>query len=373
MIDRTNTVTIDLAALAHNLYLARSLTSPGTKIMGIVKADAYGHGLLPVSQVLEGNKIDCLGVAHLHEALKLRKGGVKIPIIILCGIRTREEAREVVEKDLTPVVFDFSVAEVLDQECARQKKRTHIHLKVDTGMGRLGISHGEMQPFIQRIMTLRNLDIEALMSHLSSADERAKDFTRMQIKNFEKTIKMGRSLGLHLRLNNLANSAGIMAYKKAHFEMVRPGIILYGGLPSPKFKGPISPRPVMYLKGKILQVRNLPNNTPVSYGRTYYTQGPRRVAIISTGYGDGVPRSLSNLGEVLIGMKKASIVGTICMNLTVCDITDIGDVGPGDEAVFLGTQGQETITGDDIAKWAGTISYEVFCSIGQRHKRKYLA
>ena len=372
MINRPNTITIDLSALAHNFCQVKSLTSQGTRIMGIVKADAYGHGLLPISQTLERNKIHCLGVAYLHEALELRKGGIKVPIVILCGIKTRDEAIEVVEKDLIPVVFDLMAAEILAQECARQGKMARIHVKVDTGMGRLGIPHGEVQPFIQKILALKNLDIEALMSHLSCADEREGDFTLTQIRNFETAITRGRSLGLRLPLNNLANSAGIIAHKKTHFEMVRPGIILYGGLPGPEFMSPVSLKPVMQFKGRILQIRDLPGNTPVSYGRTYYTLKPSRIAVISAGYGDGVPRSMSNRGNVLIRMKKASIVGTICMNLTICDITDIPGVEAGDEAIFLGTQGRETITGDDIAKWAGTISYEVFCSIGQRNKKEYL-
>jgi len=341
--------------------------------MGIVKSDAYGHGLLPVSQTLEKNKIDCLGVAYLHEALELRKNGIKLPIVILSGIQTRDESHEVVENDLTPVLFDLTVAEILAQESARHDKRTPIHLKVDTGMGRLGVSYTETGPFIQRIMALKNLELKGLMSHLSSADARKSDFTDMQIQCFEKAVEVGRSLGLSLPFNSLANSAGIMGHKKAHFEMVRSGIALYGGLPSPAFISPLSLRPVMHFKGQIVQIRDLPDRTPVSYGRTYYTSGPHRIAILSAGYGDGLPRSISNAGDVLIKGKKATIVGTICMNLTVSDITGIGDAKTGDEAVFLGSQGQQTITGDDIAKRTGTISYEVFCSFGQRNKKEYLS
>lgn len=369
---RPNSVTIDLSALIHNLNQIRNLIDQGTKIMGVVKSDAYGHGLIPVSQILEKNRIDCLGVSYLYEAVELRRAGIKVPIVILCGIQTREESRQVVENELTPVLFDLDVAGILAQESERMGKKTPIHLKVDTGMGRLGIPHKEIGPFIQRIMPLKHLDIKAVMSHLSSADDCESDFTDVQISKFEETIQLARSMGLDLPLNNLANSAGIMGYKKAQFRMVRPGIMLYGGLTSPEFKSPVPLRPVMHFRGRVLQIRDLKEKTPVSYGRTYFTDGPCRIAILSAGYADGLPRSLSNRGKVLINDKKVPIIGTVCMNLTICDITGLEDISTGDEAVFLGSHGQNTITGDDIAGWAGTISYEIFCSIGGQNKKVYL-
>jgi alanine racemase len=368
---KPNTIAIDLSALIHNLGQIKALVARGTRIMGIVKSDAYGHGLLPVSKTLEKNNIDCLGVAHLYEALELRENGIRIPIVILSGIRTKDEAREVVEKGLTPVLYDLTVAEILARESERQGKKTVIHIKVDTGMGRLGISHSETGAFLQKISALKSLDIEALTSHLSSADEQETDYTNMQITRFKKAIEAGRSMGFQLPLNSLANSAGIMGFNDAHFEMVRPGIALYGGLPSPEFSSPVSLRPVMHFKGQILQIRDLPDRTPVSYGRTFHTKGPRRVAVLSVGYADGLPRSLSNNGHAIVRGKRAPIVGRVSMNLTSVDITDIKDVETGDEAVILGTQGEQTITGDDMAGSAGTISYEVFCSIGQLNRKEY--
>lgn len=180
-------------------------------------------------------------------------------------------------------------------------------------------------------------------------------------------------MGLGLPLNNLANSAGIIGYKEAHLGMIRPGITLYGGLPSPEYKSPVTLKPVMHFNGRIQQIRDLPDKTPVSYGRTYHTKGLRRLAVLSAGYGDGLPRSMSNIGDALIKGKRVPIVGTICMNLTICDITGIDYVKPGEPVVFLGSQGHETITGDDLARWSGTISYEVFCSIGQRNRKEYLS
>jgi len=372
MIANPNSVIIDLAALVANLRQVRNLVGRDTRIMGVVKADAYGHGLLEIGRALETNGIDCLGVAYLHEALALREGGVRLPVVILCGIRTREESRQVLEKGLIPVLFDLSAAEVLSQECRTYGGKARVHLKVDTGMGRLGIADTDIGLFLQRAISFKNLEIEGLTTHLATADEPDAQFTEDQMKRFEAAIATGRSLGLNLPINHMANSAGIMRHQRTHFEMVRPGIMLYGGRPSPGVVSPASLAPVMHLKARVLQVRDLPDKTPVSYGRTYQTEGPRRVAVLSAGYADGLPRALSNRGKVLVGGQKADIVGTVCMNLTVCDITGYNGVRPGDEAVFLGSQGGECITGDDIARDAGTISYEIFCAIGRKNIRTYL-
>ncbi len=367
-----NRITIDLSALEHNLNQVKRLIDPGTRIMGIVKSDAYGHGLLRVSRFLERKNIYALGVAHLHEALQLRLNGIKVPIVILCGIRSREDSEEVVEKAFQPVVYDLSSAELLSQEAVRKGKKVNIHLKIDTGMGRLGIPYKEAGPFMEKVIGLPGLNIEALMSHLSSADEENSDFTDTQIANFKHAIDIGRSMGIDPHLNSLANSAGIMAHKESHFKMVRPGIMLYGGLPSPGFKTPLSLRPVMGLKGRILQTRNLPDSTPVSYGRRYFTQGPMKIAVVSAGYGNGLPRNLSNKGTALIKGRRTPMVGMMCMNMLICDITGMDDVMPGDEAVLLGHQGDQVITADDIAGLCDTISYEIFLSIGTKGYREYV-
>jgi alanine racemase len=368
-----NGAVIDLTALAHNLKQVRALLQPHTRIMGVVKADAYGHGLVPVSKALERAGADSFGVAHLHEAIALRKNGLDLPVFILSGIQTRDEARAVIENNLSPVFFDLSVAETIAEECKRLGKRVSIHVKVDTGMGRLGIPYTDLMPFLERVMSLETLDVGGLLSHLSSADDADRSFTETQIRNFKQTIEKGRSLGLTLPLNSLANSAGVMAHRESHFDMVRPGIMLYGGLPSPDFESPVSLKPVMTFKGVVLQVRDMPTGVPISYSRTYHTQGKQRIAVTSAGYGDGLPRSLSNTGEVLIRGRKARIVGRVCMNLAMADVTALLDVQPGDEAVFLGCQNGACITGDDVARRAETISYEVFCSIGQRSTRNYVS
>lgn len=368
-----NKVIIDLSAIVHNLNQVKRLVNPETKIMGIVKSDAYGHGIWQVSRILEKVGVYCLGVAHIQEALELRQNGIRLPIVILCGIRTREDARQIVDKSLTPVLFDLEMARVLDEESIMKGKRTRVHLKVDTGMGRLGISIKDVGYFLENISKFKGLYLEAITSHLSSADESDTHFTEVQIKHFKKAVEIGHAMGFDLPLNNLANSAGIMAYRDSHFNLVRPGIMLYGGLPSPEFKSPLPLKPAMTFVGQILQIRDLPDQTPVSYGRTYLTRAPQRIAVLSAGYGDGLPRSLSNRGKVLIGGRKVCTIGRVCMNMMMSDLTGMNDVLPGNEVVFLGEQGEENITGEQMARWGETISYEIFCSIGQRNIREYIS
>ncbi len=371
MSNRPNQVEIDLSALVDNLNQVKQLVGPGTKIMGIVKSDAYGHGLIPVSRTLVRHKIDALGVAHLHEAMALRTEGIASQIVILCGLRGSLEAEAAVEHDLTPVLFDLEGAETLARVCRERNRAIEVHLKVDTGMGRLGIPHEALADPIRRILKLKGLCLKGLFSHLSSADESCEDYTLIQIQRFKGAIEAGRAIGAHLEQNSLANSAGIMRFPSAHFDTVRPGIMLYGGLPSAAFACPVGLKPVMHFKGRVLQLREMAADQPISYGRAYYTKGLRRVAVVSAGYGDGLPRAMAGQGQIVIGGKRASVLGRICMNLTMCDVTAIGGVEPGQEVVFLGTQGNEAITGDEIANWAGTISYEIFCALGPRNYREY--
>ncbi|MFC1493667.1 alanine racemase [Thermodesulfobacteriota bacterium] len=373
MINSPNTLTIDLKSLEFNLAQIKKHVGKGTKIMGIVKSDAYGHGLVRVSRELEENGIYCLGVSFVSEAILLRNEGIKIPIIVLCGIETREEADAAIENDLTPVVFDVDSTEMLEKAAVNKGKMVNIHIKLDTGMGRLGIDFDETVTFLKEIMKFKSLNPEGLLSHLSSADEDDHSFTEKQVENFRNAVNDGRHLGMELKLNHHANSAGIMAHDNSYFDLVRPGIILYGGLPCPGYKPPFELKPVMEFKGRILQIRNFKENTPVSYGRTYYTSGQKQIAIISVGYADGLPRNLSNRGKVLAGGKKADITGSVCMNMLACDVTGINDLKPGDECVIMGSQGDETITVDDIAEWCDTISYEILLSIGRASEKKYIS
>lgn len=349
----------------HNLGQVRSIIAPGTAVTAVVKADAYGHGLVEAARTFESARAERLAVAHLAEALELRKAGINCPVVLLCGILTREEAAAVVEHDFIPVLQEPAPAEILSDESLRRGKRTPVQLKIDTGMGRLGVPFNETGRFVDQVLRCKGVVPEGLMSHLSSADESDRRFTGLQILRFKDALGTAGSAGMGIDKSSLANSAGTLQYTEAHFGMVRPGIVLYGGSPSPGLVPRVRLRPAMTLRARVLQVRDLPGETPVSYGRTYTTTGITQTAVISAGYSDGLPRSLSNSGKVLIRGRKVPIIGRVCMNLTMADVTHVPDVRPGDEAVFLGRQGQAVLTGDEVAGVCNTISYEIYCAFGK--------
>jgi len=367
-----NRVTIDLSALQHNLSRVRELVGQATRIMGIVKSDAYGHGLIPVARELEKLQIDSLGLDYLSEAIRLRDEGIRTPVVILLGISTPQDAKKVLDYNLTPVIFDLDSARTLSEEGKKGGRAIKIYVKIDTGMGRLGIDFKETEAFLKQLIHMKGIKVQGLFSHLSAADEQDPLFTHTQIKNFTEAISASQRLGLELPMNSLANSAGIMRYRDAHLDLVRPGIMLYGALPSPEFANPPPLRHLMTFCSSVVQVREVTHGTPISYGRTFYTDGARKIAIISAGYSDGLSRSMSNRGQVLIHGQRARIIGRICMNLTVADITAIKDVKRGHRVCFLGKRKADMITADDVARWADTISYEVLCSIGRRNTREYV-
>jgi alanine racemase len=363
-------VEIDLLGLRRNYRSIKALVGQ-VEVMGVVKSDAYGHGLLPVSRALEEEKIGWLGVFHWREALELRQGGIRARICVLGGIQGREEAKKVVELELNPILVDLESAQTMHEEARRWGKVVECFLKVDTGMGRLGMFPDEIYELMAAMRGFRNLRPLGLVSHLSSADEDDPSFTLEQIRLFRRAIKAGQEMGLGLPLNHIANTAGALRFKESHFQMVRVGIFLYGALPRHGLRSVLLPEPLMTLRGEVVQVRYLPPNMPVSYCRTYYTSCPTKVAVVSVGYADGIPRSLSNRGYCLIKGRRAPIIGDVCMNLTICNIEGIPDVERGDEVIFLGSQGQDEIRAEELASWAGTIPYEVFCSIGSRNQRVY--
>jgi len=367
-----NRVTIDLSALQYNLSRVRELIGQGTRIMGIVKSDAYGHGLIPVAMELEKLHIDSLGLDYLSEAIRLRDEGIGTPVVILLGISTPQDAKKVLDYNLTPVIFDLDSARMLSEQGKKSGRPIKVYVKIDTGMGRLGIYFKEAEAFLKQLMNMKGIKVEGLFSHLSAADEQDPLFTHTQIKNFREAISTSQRLGLEVPMNTLANSAGIMRCRDARFDLVRPGIMLYGALPSPDFANPPPLRHLMTFCSSVVQVREVTHGTPISYGRTFYTDGAKKIAIISAGYSDGLSRSMSNKGQVLVHGQRARIIGRMCMNLTIADVTAIKDVKKGDRACFLGKRKGDMITADDMARWADTISYEVLCSIGRRNKREYV-
>lgn len=365
-----NVVEIDLNALRHNYNQVRRLIPPGTKIMAVIKSDAYGHGMVRVARELVSLGVDFFGVGDVNEGLVLRRAKIFTPTVILLGI-TEGECPEVIQNDLFPAVYDLNTAQKLSEEAQKAGIIQKIHLKIDTGMGRLGIPINEVVPFFSKIRSLKSLDVEGLFSHLSSANESCDGYTQFQLDAFKKAIDSIRKMGFNLRYNHIANSAALIQCKESHFDMVRPGIMLYGSLPSRALEKNVTLKPVMTFKSRIVQIKTVPPNSSISYGRTYITERESIIATIPVGYDNGYMRSLSNKGEVLIAGKRTRILGAVCMNLLMADITDVPDVQVNDEVVLLGRQADEVITCEEIAEKAGTISYEIYCALGGKNQKIY--
>jgi len=361
---------IDLKALEFNYRQLRKRAPRGVKIMGVVKADAYGHGAIPVSLRLERLGVEYLGVAFSDEAVALRKGGVKAPILILGGIFP-EDIDRVFRFDLTPVVFRRESLQLLSKEAKRRRSRVKVHLKVDTGMGRLGVSAALWTAFLKEVKQFPEIETEGLLSHYSMADEDEGNFTAGQWRAFEEALAAAEGMGVHFKYRHIANSAGLTAFSAYSGNLVRPGIMLYGSYPSPAFQDILRLKPVMTLKTQILHLKSVLPGTRLSYGGTFTTKRESLIATLPIGYADGYSRHLSNEGEVLIRGRRAPVVGKVCMDYILADVTDIPRVSAGDEVILLGRQVRERITAEEIAEKVGSISYEVLCLVGKRVPRVY--
>lgn len=361
---------IDLSALEENYREIRKGLPQGVKVLAVVKADAYGHGVVPVAKRLESLGCDLFGVALCEEGVELREAGIKVPILVLSGFF--ESQVEVLPRfDLTPVVFHRSHLPLLNRAGEVEGKRIGIHLKVDTGMGRLGIMPEDVPSFLRDLSSYPYLYLEGVMSHLSEAEDEEGAFSREQIERFEGTLETIRACGFHPPYIHISNSAAIFNLK-AHYNLVRPGIMLYGSYPDESLRGKVDLKPVMRLVTSILQVRRVPEGMPISYGREFVTRRESLIGVIPIGYGDGFPRALSNRGFVLVRGRRVPVVGRVCMDLTMIDLTDIGEVGIGEEVVLVGRQGGEEIRIEEFARLSGTISYEALCRIGPRVPREYI-
>ncbi len=365
-----NEVTIDLGALRHNFFEIKRLAGPDTRVIGVVKADAYGHGMIPVSRTLESAGVDCLGVFELEEGLELRKAGCTVPIFIMMGI-TSDEVSAVVEHEFTPALFQIEVAEELSRISAERGRVTPIHIKVDTGMTRLGVRLEDLKSFLEQLLALKGIKLEGIFSHFAVADQPGHTFTEQQVKRFREAVEECTRLGVSFGGVHIANSGALLGNKGLDLGMVRPGILLYGFPPAEGWAEAASFKPVMSFKSRVIQVRTVPPGIPVSYGCTYVTKERRTIATIPVGYDDGYSRLLSNNGEVLIHGRRVPVVGRVCMNLTMMDVTGVEGVTVGDEVVLLGAQGKERITAEEIAARIGTINYEVYCTIGKSNRRVY--
>lgn len=364
---------IDLDALAYNIRNIRAKTKKGTGIIGVVKADAYGHGAFEAAEVLLENGADWLAVAVVDEGINLRKHGIDVPILIL-GYTPKLRFEDIVNYNIIQTVYSYEEAENLSQTALSLGKTAAVHIKIDTGMGRLGYRvNDESADEIVKISKLPNLEINGMFTHFSTADETDKTYTYGQYEKFMRMDAMLKERGLYIPVRHCANSAAIMELDDMMLDMVRPGIILYGAYPSTQVdKGKLSIKPVMSIKTHVSYVKEVEEGDSISYGRTYKAPSKRKIATVPVGYADGFIRAYSKGGRVLINGKYAPIVGRICMDQFMVDVTDIEGVKMNDEVVLLGRQGDNEITANEIASVLNTISYEFFCTLSKRVPRQYI-
>jgi alanine racemase len=359
---------IDHESLRWNFRQIRSLLGSQVKILSMVKANGYGHGAPAVAKTLAAEGSDAFGVAILEEAIELRRHGITVPILVLTGVYL-EQLELFFDSDLTAVVHDADALQRLEAAVARQGGSLNVHLKIDTGMGRIGLVAAEFESWLPQVRKLKAVKVEGIFSHFSHAESVEGQYTRQQLEIFQNIVQRLAAEGIAPPVIHLANSAATITLPAAYFNMVRPGLMLYGVYPSPEMATRISLKPVLSWKTRILQVKRVPSNTSISYGQTFMTKRNSLIATLPIGYADGYPRLLSNRGQALVGGKRAPVAGRVCMDLTMLDVTDIGKIQQGDEVVLLGTQGNETISADEMAAWAETISYEILTSIGVRVPR----
>ena len=367
---RPTVAEIDLQALAFNYQQIKKQIPTGVSILAVVKADAYGHGAGPVSLKLESIGADYLGVAIPEEGMTLRKEGVNAPILILGGI-FQEDAEAILRYSLTPVVFDIDSLRRLSKAAKKKRKKARVHLKVDTGMGRLGVPFHLFSAFLKETQKFSDIEIEGLLSHFSMTDEE-ESYTSSQWEKFQQAISLAKEMGVSSRYIHIANSATSTVFPEYLGNLIRPGIMLYGSYPSSTFEKRIKLKPVLTLKTRIHFLKSVPAGSRISYGGTFVTRRESRIATLPIGYADGYSTRLSNQGEVLIRGKRAPVVGKVCMDLIMADVTNVPGVSKGDEVILIGRQGREQITADEIAKKIGSIPYEVLCLIGKRVPRIYV-
>ncbi|MBI5894180.1 MAG: alanine racemase [Deltaproteobacteria bacterium] len=364
---RPTTAFIDLDAIRYNYLQLKKQLAEGVNILAVVKADAYGHGAVQAAKTLEEIGCRYFGVAILEEAVELRDAGIKSDILILGGIYN-EQTADVIKYNLTPVVFDSETVISLNSAA---KGKIKIHVKIDTGMGRLGLLPNQVAGFFKGLKDLKNIEIEGVLTHLAEIDEDERGFSGGQMDLFLKAIDIIKGMGFDPLFKHIANSAATVNLPSTHFNLVRPGIMLYGSYPVKILKKMIDLKPVMRLATRIIQIKKIPIGHSVSYGRQFVADRESIIATVPIGYGDGYPRHLSNKGEMLVRGARAKVAGVVCMDLTMLDVTDIKDVCEGDEVTVIGRDGGEEIAVEEIAEKAETIPYEILCGINKRVPREY--
>ena len=363
---------ISLEAIGHNIREVKKRLPEGVKLLGVVKANEYGHGEVPVESYLE-NQVDYFATATIEEAVELRENGISAPILIL-GYVSPSQYGDLVEYDITQTIDSYAQALALEKEAARQNRKAKAHLAVDTGMTRIGFQVTEHDADeAAKIADLPHIELEGMFTHFSCADQEDKTYCSMQMEKYDKMTALLAERGVTIPLRHICNSAGIMEFDDHRFEMVRSGIITYGIYPSEEVKKErLDLIPALSWKSHVIHVKEVGPGIGVSYGATYVTEKPMtRIATVSAGYADGYPRALSNQGCVLIHGKKAPIIGRICMDQMMVDVTDIPDVQVEDVVTLVGTDGDETITIEEIANPAARFDYEMLCDSSSRVTRVY--
>jgi len=388
-VNRATFAEINLDSFRHNLHSIKSLIGPDVGTMAIIKADAYGHGAIQCAHAAIKEQVNYIGVGIIQEAIELRENGITSPILILGGIYPNE-IEDLIKYNLSTSLSSSVIASAISKKAEQANKSVGVHIKIDTGMGRLGIQPEDFLSLLNNVITCKNLKIDGLFTHFSSADEEDPETTHHQISIFLNVLKKLRTTNFSKMTNEIdhilfhsANTAGLLRFPESRFDLVRPGISLFGSFPSPTVASVFDSltnenkatklRPVMNWKTKIIQIQTLRKGVPISYGGRYVTKNDRtRIATIPVGYADGLSRRLSNNMELLVKETRVKQVGTICMDMCLIDVTSLPDVKMGDEVVIFGSQGNGQIKVEELATKADTIPYEILCGVGKRVPRIYI-
>ena len=366
---RPTRIRVDLDALAGNLRAIRHRV--GVPVMAILKANAYGHGLVPVARHLQAHGAEQFGVAFLEEGIALRRAGITLPILVLGGILGRQIA-QLIEHDLEITVSSLDKLHKVEACAQAMGRKAVVHLKIDTGMERIGVHSETCAPFIEAAVASPWCTIKGIYSHLACADDPASTMTTLQVERFRAACGHFTRLGAPMPIRHLANSGGILHFPDTWLDMVRPGIVLYGVLPDPQARPTVAVQPALTLLSQVVYFKVVRAGCPVSYGATWAPQVDTRVVTIPLGYGDGYPRALSNRGQVLIRGKRLPIVGRVCMDQCMVDLGPEGTAYNGDDVVLIGRQGGQAIGVEALAGWADTIGYEILTRLNERIPREYL-
>ena len=369
--NRITQAVVSLDALARNLGRVRDRVGGHVQIMGVVKADAYGHGAFPAARILVEAGVSYLGVALPEEGIQLRRQGLQVPILVM-GPTPPDQGPLLSEYRLEQMVYHPPHARAISCSAASSRGAVGVHLKIDTGMGRLGAYPSEAKAAAKTIVELPGVEFKGVMTHFAAADAADKGHALEQLRRFREAIREIEAAGIAVPLRHAANSAAILGLPETYLDMVRPGIVLYGYPPSPSVSQDPPWEPVLTLMTRIAQIKKVPRGGSVSYGCTYVAPREVLVATLPVGYADGYNRLLSNRGDVLIRGQRAPVIGRVCMDMIMVDVTDVGQVQEGEEVVLLGRQGDQAVLADEWAAHIGTISYEVLCNISKRVPRTYL-